>query len=118
MTTATRRPLVEVLHTEQCPHLPTALALVEQVQADLRVDAEVHTSTIADQQAAERARFLGSPTIRVDGHDIEPDAERRGDYAHACRLYRTADGQPEARWLRAALLATGENQAIGPLLAR
>jgi hypothetical protein len=37
---------------------------------------------------------------RVDGHDIKPDAERRGDYAHACRLYPTADGLREARWLR------------------
>jgi hypothetical protein len=110
MTTATKRPLVEVLSIEGCPRYPAALTLVERVRADLGIDAEVRTSTIADQQAAEQAKFLGSPTIRVDGHDIEPDAGRRDGYAHACRLYRTADGQPDEHWLRAALLAAGRSQ--------
>ena len=104
------RPRVEVLSIEGCRHRPAALALVQRVQADLGIDAEVHTSTIADQQAAEQARFLGSPTIRVDGHDIEPGAERRTGYAHACRLYRTTAGQPDERWLRAALLAAGRKR--------
>jgi hypothetical protein len=84
--------------------------LVERVRAGLGIDAEVRTSVIADQQAAERARFPGSPTIRVDGRDVEPGAERRTRYAHACRLYPTEGGQPDEHWVRAALLAVGGNQ--------
>jgi hypothetical protein len=46
------RPVIEVLHVQDCPNYPQALALVEQ------------------------AHFLGSPTIRVDGRDLQPSADR------------------------------------------
>jgi hypothetical protein len=54
-------PVVEVLYVEHCPNLPAALALVERVAAELGVDAQVRTTMINDQPAAERARFVGSP---------------------------------------------------------
>jgi hypothetical protein len=53
--------LVEVLYVEHCPNFPAALALVERVAAELGVDAEVRTTMITDQAAAEGARFVGSP---------------------------------------------------------
>jgi len=99
-------PLVEILYSEDCPNRAAALALVEQVGAELRLKLEIRLREINDAGTAERERFLGSPTIRVDGHDIEPSAEERSDYALSCRIYRTeqgARGQPGERWLRAAL---------------
>ena len=51
-------------------------------------------------------RFLGSPTIRVNGRDIEPGADARSEFTLACRVYRTDSGfsgQPDDRWLRDAL---------------
>jgi putative ABC transport system permease protein len=48
--------VVEVLHVEHCPNFPAALALVQRVIAELGVDAEVRTTMIGDQAAAERAR--------------------------------------------------------------
>jgi hypothetical protein len=59
------------------------------------------------QPAAEQARFLGSPTIRVDGRDIEPGAERQEESVHACRLSgvgRNLRGLPDEDWLGQALL--------------
>lgn len=47
-------------------------------------------------EAAEAERFLGSPTLRVDGRDVEPGAESRTDFGLKCRLYRTAAGQSHA----------------------
>jgi hypothetical protein len=102
------RPLVEVLHVPDCPHCPGALALVEQVLAALGIDAELRTNLIGDQAAAERARFPGSPTIRVDGRDVEPRAEPPASYTLACRLYRHEhglSGQPAEHWIRDALRA-------------
>jgi hypothetical protein len=61
---------------------------------------------IPDQRAAEQARFLGSPTIRVDGRDVEPDADRCVEYLCSCRLYQgehSLRGLPEESWLRQAL---------------
>jgi hypothetical protein len=112
MTTTKRpahRPVIEVLHIADCPNYPKALALVERVRAELGIDAEVHTTLVADQTAAERARFPGSPTIRVDGHDVEL-AEPPTEITLACRLYRHEHhfaGQPEERWVREALLRAG-----------
>lgn len=51
-------------------------------------------------------RFLGSPTVRVNGRDVEPGAEERTDYVLACRVYRGEagfSGQPDERWVREAL---------------
>jgi hypothetical protein len=102
-----RRPVIEVLYVKDCPHYPATLALVERVRAELRIDADLRPSLILDQAAAERARFPGSPTVRVDGRDVEPGSEPATEYLVGCRLYRLEHrlaGQPEKRWIREALL--------------
>jgi hypothetical protein len=101
-----RRPRVEVLYFEGCPNHEAARALVERVAAELRVEAEIALVRVADADAAVRHRFLGSPTIRVEGRDVEPNAEERGDFAFSCRVYGTErgfSGQPDAVWVRDAL---------------
>jgi hypothetical protein len=101
------RPVIEVLYVHDCPHYPATLALVERVRAELGIDAELRTSRIVDQVAAERARFPGSPTVRVDGRDVEPGSEPVTEFIVGCRLYRLEyrfAGQPEERWVREALL--------------
>jgi hypothetical protein len=103
---AQRRLLVELLTTSNCPHRDAALVLVQRVCGQLDRQAEVRVVEVADQQAAERLRFLGSPTIRVNGRDIEPSAEQNDEYVHSCRLYRgehSLRGLPEEAWLRQAL---------------
>ena len=63
---------------------------------------------ITDQAAAERARFPGSPTVRVAGRDVEPGAELSDEYTLECRLYRhefRLVGYPQVRWVREALVA-------------
>jgi hypothetical protein len=102
-----RRPVIEVLYVQDCPAYQATLALVQRVRAELGIDAELRTSLIADQAAAERARFAGSPTVRVDGHDVEPGSEPATEYLLGCRLYRLEyrfAAQPEERWVRDALL--------------
>jgi hypothetical protein len=101
------RPVIEVLYVQDCPHHPATLALVERVRAELGIDTELRTSLIVDQAAADQARFPGSPTVRVDGRDVEPGSEPATEYVVGCRLYRLEHrfaGQPEERWIREALL--------------
>jgi hypothetical protein len=101
------RPVIEVLYVQDCPHHPGTLALIERIRAELGLDAELRTTLIVDQAAAEQARFPGSPTVRVDGRDVEPGSEPAAEYTVACRLYRLEhrfSGQPEERWVREALL--------------
>jgi hypothetical protein len=109
-----RRPLIEVLCVHDCPHCAGAVALVERVRAELGIDAELRTGVVGDRAAAERARFPGSPTIRVDGRDVEPASPSPAVSSLACRLYRHEHGlagQPAERWVRDALLAAGRTGA-------
>jgi hypothetical protein len=76
---------IEVLYCEGCPGtaqmLPDLRALAKTVHASL----ELHPIETPEQ--AEVARFLGSPTVRVDGRDVETGTEQRADYGIKCRLY-------------------------------
>jgi hypothetical protein len=102
-----RRPVIEVLYVQACPHYPATLALVERVRAELWIDTELRTSVIVDQAAADQAGFPGSPTVRVDGRDVEPGSEPATERLVGCRLYRLEHrfaGQPEERWIREALV--------------
>jgi hypothetical protein len=101
------RPVVEVLYVQDCPHYPGTLALVQRVLTELGIVAEVHPTLVVDQAAAEQARFAGSPTVRVDGRDVEPGSEPPSEIVVGCRLYRHEHrfaGHPAEAWVRAALL--------------
>jgi hypothetical protein len=103
------KPIVEILYFEGCPNHEGAHALVERIATELRVDPEIVDVEVPDPDAATRLRFLGSPTVRVNGHDVEPGAGKRTDYVFACRLYRDesgSSGSPDERWVRAALVET------------
>ena len=100
-------PHVEILYFQGCPNHEPARELVEQVARNLRLHPSIELVEVLDAEAATRLRFLGSPTVRVEGRDVEPGAEARTDFALSCRVYRGehgASGQPDERWIRDALL--------------
>ncbi len=97
---------VDVLYFAGCPNHEPARALVEQIAAELKLQPQIRLIEVPDAEAALELRFLGSPTIRVDGRDVEPGADRRHDFAFSCRIYRGEGGlagQPDEAWIRAAL---------------
>jgi hypothetical protein len=97
---------VELLYTEGCPGAAALLARVRVLLDEADDGTPIQQRLIVSDQDARRERFLGSPTLRVDGRDVDPDAHARDDYAVACRLYPTADGRaniPPDAWVRAAL---------------
>jgi hypothetical protein len=98
---------VQVLHFAGCPNYERAQELVAQAAAELDFAARIELVEVEDAQSAVTLRFLGSPTIRVDGHDVEPGADARDDFAFACRVYRTPHGEldvPDPTWIRRALV--------------
>ena len=69
---------IEVLYFENCPnHVPT-LERIHQVLREEGCDAEVREVLVPDVETARNVRFLGSPTVRVNGIDIEPNAGTKG----------------------------------------
>jgi hypothetical protein len=99
---------VEVLYFDGCPNHEELLPRLRELMRRAGVSAEIELRAITDDDAARRERFLGSPTVRVDGRDVEPDADRRSDFGMKCRLYRYTDGlvgQPADEWILAAMQA-------------
>jgi hypothetical protein len=97
---------VELLYFDGCANHEALLSRLRELLAASGISTRIEMRRIADDSEARRERFLGSPTIRVNGHDVEPGADRRTDYGMKCRLYRTTtglSGQPPLDWLRAAL---------------
>jgi len=96
---------IQVLYFDGCPHhVPTA-ALVKQVVATLGMHAQIEEVEVTSREDAVSKRFLGSPTVLVNGVDIDPRAHDRTDYGLSCRVYHGMDGVPSASLLQAAFEA-------------
>ncbi len=94
------------MYFEGCPNHEPARALVDRLARELDVEPEIELVEVADPDAAVKLRFLGSPTVRINGVDVEPGAEERRDFAFSCRIYRSDGGaseQPKESWVRDAL---------------
>ena len=97
---------IEVLYFDGCPNHEAVLPKLRELVARSDVAADIQLRRIESPEAAERERFLGSPTLRVDGRDVDPTAEQRTDYGLRCRLYATGDGlrgTPPDEWILDAL---------------
>jgi hypothetical protein len=98
--------MVELLYFDGCPHAEALLAHLEQLLRSAKLPVRIELHRIVNEEAARRERFLGSPTVRVDGHDVEPGAEARQDFGLHCRLYRLPSGlrgAPQDEWVLDAL---------------
>jgi hypothetical protein len=102
---------IEVLYFDGCPNHEQLVDRVRELAAEHGVRAAIEPVRIASDEQAQVQRFLGSPSLRVDGSDVEPGADERSDYGLKCRLYRGASrltGSPDDAWIRAALARAGD----------
>ena len=85
-------PRLELLWWEGCPSTDDALALLRQEAASLHLDPRaIEVREVGTEAAAEHERFVGSPTIRVDGADVQPPRDE--PVGLTCRVYRLRDGR-------------------------
>ncbi len=104
---------IEVLWFEGCPNHEAAEALLHSVLNEYGATAPVQRIEVPDEPTGNRVRFPGSPTIRIDGRDVDPEFDPATcvDCTPRCRVYATSSGLrgvPERAWIersvRAALL--------------
>jgi hypothetical protein len=97
---------VELLYFDGCPNHEALLPRLRSLLDHADVPDQISLHRVESPAAAERERFLGSPTVRIDGRDVDPGAELRADYGLKCRLYATPEGLrgvPPDAWILAAL---------------
>ena len=83
---------IELLYWDGCPSTPEAEALLRDVLEARGLDANIDRREVTTQAQAELERFPGSPTIRVDGRDVDPGGAGARP-ALTCRIYFLPDGR-------------------------
>lgn len=98
--------IVEILYFDGCPNHETLVPHLRSLLRHAGVAEAIQLRRVEDDDDAQRERFLGSPTVRVNGRDVEPGADTRTDFGLKCRLYQTPAGlrgSPLDEWLLDAL---------------
>jgi hypothetical protein len=97
---------IEILSFEGCPNADAACEIVREAARFEGVNAEIESVEVATSDLAERLRFLGSPSVRVEGEDVEPSADTRTAYGLMCRTYNhgtDVSGVPPIAMVREAI---------------
>jgi hypothetical protein len=105
------RMRIDFYYYADCPSHEQALERLREEMRSAGVEAEIAVIEVVDEEQARALRFIGSPTIRVDGVDIDPTAGRHTDYGLSCRAYTRPDGRitplPPRELIQAALAGAG-----------
>lgn len=79
------------LYSEDCPSHEQALQRLRKVMNEEGMRNEIEILRVETSEEAEKLKFIGSPTILIDGRDIDPPTNPY--YALTCRAYRLEDGR-------------------------
>src|SRR3982751_1555700 len=83
---------VSFLFYEECPSHELALERLGEVLTEESIDTDVEVVKVESEEQAQELHFVGSPTILINGQDIDP-APPDSHYALTCRAYRLEDGR-------------------------
>jgi hypothetical protein len=102
--------VIELLYVEGCPGRDELRQRLPGLIQQAGVEARIEERLIDSEQAARRFAFQGSPTLRVEGVDVDRSPSRGGASAYglSCRLYAAAGSlsrTPPDAWVIEALRA-------------
>ena len=99
---------IEFLYYEDCPSHDIALERLQSALAEENIEADIEVTKVETDRQVHQLRFVGSPTILINGEDIDPPSPD-AHYALTCRAYRLEDGRisplPSPGMIRLALQA-------------
>ena len=93
--------VIEILYVPGCPNHQAALDSLKKVLGAASITAPIREVAITDEAMARQRKFPGSPTVRIDGRDVESAPEE--SYGVACRLYSNGSGVPSLESMRRAV---------------
>lgn len=92
---------IEILYVPGCPNYQPAVERLQAVLESQSLQAEIRCVPISSEDQARALLFPGSPTIRIDGEDVEQHETVTPSLA--CRLYANRSGVPSEETLRIAV---------------
>lgn len=107
---------VEVLYFKGCPNHQPVIERVRQVLYSEQINVPVVEVEVTDATMAQRVGFLGSPSIRIDGLDVELEARGLQTFGFGCRTYSDSEGRrsglPSTSTIRRALTEASTYHAV------
>ena len=97
---------VELLYIAECPNYPEAARILKETLSEFGSRDEVSEIEVTDSAQADALAFIGSPSIRIEGRDIEPIEPTERHYGISCRTYLVdgkLTGVPPLEMIRAAI---------------
>ena len=97
---------VELLYVRDCPNHPLTLEAVRDVLRENGLPLDITEIEISSSAQAMTLLFPGSPTVRVDGKDVDPEASSLSHFGVSCRAYLVngrRQGVPDREWIREAI---------------
>ena len=105
---------VEVLYFNGCPNHLLTVARVRETLDRMGLHDDIRYMEVDTHEKAEASLFLGSPSVRINGVDIEPSARDAKVFGLSCRTYvdgATRTGLPSRELISAAIAEQiGANQ--------
>lgn len=99
---------IQLFYYPECPSHGRALELIQQALAEEGQSAEIEVICVETQEQAQHYRFIGSPTIRIDGREVQPVPHL--PYRLTCRTFLHEDGRlsplPSLAMLKSAIRET------------
>ena len=87
---------LELYYFGDCPSYKRALKNVREALRLEGLPEDVALIRVESEADAQEKRFIGSPTIRIHGVDVEGAVAEEKGYGYACRVY--ADNGKSAGW--------------------
>lgn len=97
---------IEILYFHRCPNHTTTVERVKEALRQEGLTADIVQVNVEDDATARSLGFLGSPSVRIDGLDVEPAARSLKEFGMMCRTYTEAGrrvGPPPMELIRDAL---------------
>ena len=94
---------IELLYVANCPNHAVALEQLRVTLSAENLQTSVSEVLVSDAAMAQSLKFPGSPTIRINGHDVEPQNEQAASFGLMCRWYSDGSGVPSEQRLRVAI---------------
>lgn len=105
---------VEFLWFQDCPNHEEARRALRDVLRENGLPEDFEDIDASDPTRAAGLQFAGSPSIRIDGVDVEPGFVEPEEYVPGCRLYRVAGGRlqgtPLREWIAAAVTSAMDRE--------
>ena len=105
---------IQLFYFDGCPSYERALSNLNEAMRQQGLDDPVDMVRVTSVKDAHATQFLGSPTIRIDGRDLEASDVQEGAFGLGCRVYR--EGQQATGCPSVALIRRALDTAQGALL--